>query len=152
MKKTRKRQRGAHGNSSSTDSEVEIVPDHSKVVQAVAQQHKEMKRIKAGEILENNLDKNRLLIDAALFEYQTAVWDPSESSNCRITKAHNDIWALNPAQYRNSINLYQIRHHSDKIQHTFYHMKSDGKYRRVSIDGEVFKLIFRINDLSLSLS
>ena len=113
--------------------------DHSEVVAAVKRQHDEYKREEACDILQGNLNRRKSLIEKSLSEYESSVWDPDASSICEITRAHNQVWSVNPALYRDAYMLQKIRH-DPTVQYTVYDMGSDGKCRRVSIDGEVCRI------------
>ena len=108
--------------------------EHADAEDAVKRIHKEKDRIAATDILQNNFDKTIRLVEAATHEYRIAVWNGGKDMQCRITKAHNDVWALNPALYRTALDLHRIRYDED-TQYTLFDMVN-GSYRRVSIDGE----------------
>ena len=97
--------------------------DNSEVVAAVKRQHDEFKRIEACDILQENLNRRKRSIEESLFQYETSTWDPDRTSVCKITQAHNDIWAINPALYRDSYMLYRIRH-DPETNYTLYDMKA----------------------------
>ena len=113
--------------------------DHSEVVAAVKRQHDEYKKEVACDLLQDSLNRRKSLIENSLLEYDCAVWDPEASSICEITRAHNVVWSVNPALYRDAYMLQKIRH-DPTVQYTLYDMGSDGKCRRVSIDGEVCQI------------
>ena len=113
--------------------------DHSEVVAAVKRQHDEYKKEEACDLLQGNLNRRKSLIEKSLFEYDSAVWDPEASAICGITRAHNEVWAVNPAIYRDAYILQKIRH-DPTVKYTLYDMGSDGKCRRVSLDGEVCQI------------
>ena len=113
--------------------------DHSEVVAAVKRQHEEYEKDEACDLLQGQLNRRRKLLEESLVKYDTAVWDPDVSSICDITKAHNDVWALNPAIYRDAYILQKIRF-DPTVKFTLYDMGSDGKCRRVSIDDEVCQI------------
>ena len=113
--------------------------DHSEVVAAVKRQHDEFKKEEACDLLQGNLNRRKSLIEKSLFEYDSAVWEPESSAICEITRAHNQVWAVNPAIYRDAYMLQRIRF-DPTVKYTLYDMGSDGKCRRVSIDGEVCQI------------
>ena len=113
--------------------------DHSEVVAAVKRQHEEYKKEDACELLQGNINRRKSLIEKSLFEYDSAVRDPEATAICDITRAHNQVWAVNPAIYRDAYMLQKIRF-DPTVKYTLYDMGSDGKCRRVSIDGEVCQI------------
>ena len=118
-----------------------VVTEHSEAVEAVKRKHAESKKMEAMDILQNNFDKTKRLMDAAMHQYLTSIWNPSKDACCAITEAHNDLWGLNPALYRIASALQRIRFHSETTNYTIYDMKADLKCRRVSIDNEVKRLL-----------
>ena len=125
--------------------------DHSEVVAAVKRQHDEYKKDEACDLLQDNLNRRKRIIEESLAEYDSAVWDPEAHSICNITKAHNVVWALNPAIYRDAYMLQKIRH-DPTIKYTTFDMGSDGKCRRVSIDGDVCQILILLSFLSKILA
>jgi len=115
------------------------IEDHSEVVAAVKRQHDEYKKEEACDLLQGNLNRRKSLIEKSLFEYDSAVWEPESSACCEITRAHNQVWAVNPAIYRDAYMLQRIRF-DPTVKYTLYDMGSDGKCRSVSIDGEVCQI------------
>ena len=126
-----------------------VVTEHSEAVEAVKRKHAELKKMEAMDILQNNFEKTKRLIDAATHQYVTSIWNPSKDACCAITGAHNDIWGLNPALYRIASKLQRIRFHSETTNYTIYDMKADLKCRRVSIDGEVKNFSIKLSLISV---
>ena len=117
--------------------------DYSEAVETVQRIYEERRSAQAVRILEANIDNAMKLLKESLQGYRDSVADRSSHATCTATTAHSRIEAANLVLHRNVSTLHQIRQQpASTFSYTLFDMPSKGRYRRVSIDGEVrFSLI-----------
>ena len=112
--------------------------DYSEAVEVVQRIHEEKRSAQAVRILEANIEDTMKFLKESLQGYRDSVADRSAHAMCAATTAHRRIEAANLVLHRNVSTLHQIRQQpASTFNYTLFDMPSKGRYRRVSIDGEV---------------
>ena len=126
----------SHASSSSSQASPES--DYSEAVEIVHRVHDEKRKAQAVRILEANIDDSIKFVKESLQGYRDAILDQSSHATCKATTAHRRIEAANLVLHRNVSTLNHIRQQpASTFSFTLFDMPSKGRYRRVSIDGEV---------------
>ena len=131
-----------HARVSSSQSSSEL--DYSEAVETVQRIYEGKRSAQAVRILEANIENAMKLLKESLQGYRDSVADRSSHAACKATTAHRRIEAANLVLHRNVSTLHQIRQQpASTFSYTLFDMPSKGRYRRVSIDGEVRLIINR---------
>ena len=126
----------SHASSSSSQASPES--DYSEAVEIVHRIHDEKRKAQAVRILEANIDDSIKFVKESLQGYRDAILDQSSHATCKATTAHRRIEAANLVLHRNVSTLNHIRQQpASTYSFTLFDMPAKGRYRRVSIDGEV---------------
>ena len=126
----------SHASSSSSQASPES--DYSEAVEIVHRIHDEKRKAQAVRILEANIDDSIKFVKESLQGYRDAILDQSSHATCKATTAHRRIEAANLVLHRNVSTLNLLRQQpASTYSFTLFDMPSRGRYRRISIDGEV---------------
>lgn len=131
-----------HSVISSSESETEEIDRGLKAVRTVRDRQERNRRLDACDVLQRKVDEQCRALINSTHQVRAAISDPANTTLCRITREMNNVINLVPSIHRATSMLHRVKYKSEETPYTLYDMGQDGRYRRVSVDGEVSNLNF----------